>query len=104
MNTCRYCGNSFDKYEAMMDFMEKTYLLSYANFRVPLCSGCAVEAIEEGDLGVYFEKCDRCKKVFDLAEEEALFHRTFPEGKGKKLRYFWNKKVLCAQCAGEDIK
>ena len=101
MAICECCGNEFDKKEAESYFISECGMFSYDNFKKCLCGKCAVDAIEDCENYVYYEKCEECGKEFDLAEDESRFAEHFPWYNGTRLRDHWDNKILCADCALE---
>lgn len=103
MPKCEWCGEKFDQ-EIAEDYFEQDFGLlglSYNCFKPKLCFNCACEAIEEGADGVYFDDCEECGTLFDLAEEESSFQSHFSDCNGTTLIDCWNttKMILCADCA-----
>ena len=103
MRACKWCGKEFDPEldgEAF-DIEMLPVTLSYAQFKIPLCLDCAIEAIEEGAEGVYYETCERCGKTFDLSEEKMTYASHFTWYNGTSLTDEWEEHnmILCAECA-----
>lgn len=103
MPKCEYCGQRYDKDEAYNDFSMETYSLSYSNIRKSLCADCAIQAIEDGVEGVYFETCEECGKKFDLIKEESKFESNFSWANGTSLRDYWEDKIRCCDCALKKV-
>ena len=104
MEECERCGKMFDKEVDSDSFdIEFGYLL-YEHFRPCLCEKCAIQAIEDGEDGVYFETCQKCGCEFDLALEEARFREHFPWFNGTELTDRWDNGIMCADCAIEEIE
>lgn len=98
MAKCKWCGESFDREDALYEFEGET-LLNYANLALRLCGSCAIQAIEDEVDGVYFETCADCGTQFDLIEEQSKFDSD-PNDFGY-LRDYWDDgdRPRCAECA-----
>ena len=90
---------NFNEEDAAETF-ENECLLKYERIRKYLCGDCAVQAIEDLVEDVYYETCDRCRKTFDLIEEEYEFEQMVS---GTTLRDYWNPSILCAECTKKEI-
>ena len=99
MIKCEWCDKLFDPIEADEYFTKETYLLSYDNIQKCLCGECAVKVIEDKVDGIYFETCEKCGRTFDLIEDECTFNSNFSWFNGTSLRDYWDKQILCADCA-----
>ena len=101
MCECVWCGKKFDHDDVEDRFSDEYPDLSYSSFRPMLCRDCAIQAIEDGADGVYFEECEECGATFDLAEETTRFASNFSWFSGTGLRDYWDtaNKILCADCA-----
>lgn len=101
MPVCEWCGKEFDEYEAIEEFEDSTWLLSYEHIKKCLCGKCAIKAIEEQIEGVYIETCEKCGKEFDFIEDSGKFMSYFSSFSGTELRDYWseNRLTLCCDCA-----
>ena len=107
MVKCEQCGKAFDRDDAADEFdieYGSTQYLSYDCVRPCLCGTCAIQAIEDGEDGVYFETCEKCGCEFDLAMEEVRFKKHFSWFNGTSLTDHWNKGIKCADCVIEEIE
>ena len=104
MNKCEWCDILFDPIEADEYFDSETFSLSYNNIQKCLCGECAVKVIEDKVDGIYFETCEKCGKTFDLIEDESTFDSNFSWCNGTSLRDYWDKQILCAECALNTIE
>lgn len=95
---CSRCGELIDK-ETEADYFDSETLLNYDNIRGHLCADCAIEALEAKESGVYFETCEKCGKVFDLADAESEYDSHFSVFSGVSLRDNWEEYILCSDCA-----
>lgn len=105
-NICEYCGKTFDYQEEEDYFSIEEHLLNYENVKKRLCGKCAVKAIEiDEEDDIYFDRCDKCGKVFDLAVEEGKFDNYFTPYSGERLRDIWDQDghILCCDCALEAM-
>lgn len=103
MAKCSWCGNRFNRETVEENFNTEysIYPFQYSCFRTILCYDCAVEAIEEGADGVYFDTCEECGTTFDYGEAVSDFESHFPWYNGTSLTDYWKtaNKILCADCA-----
>lgn len=100
MAKCEYCDSKFDVEEAE-EYFEDELLLSYHNIKKSLCGKCAVDAIEGGEEGIYFDTCENCGKTFDFVEDEYDFSQYTKNDPGADYKDMWDNGILCAQCAFE---
>ena len=105
MAKCEWCGKRFNRVEANDEFAGEYDYLSYSSFRPTLCFDCAVQAIEEGADGVYFDTCEKCGSTFDYASEKSRFENGFTWYSATSLKDCWDKAdlILCADCAMEYV-
>lgn len=101
MQNCEWCNKEFDEIEAEQEF-EEEFNLSYRKIRKCLCGICAIQAIEDMVDGIYFDKCEKCGKLFDLIEDEAEFEERC---EGTSLTDWWiNNGIICCDCAIQVIE
>lgn len=100
---CEWCKKSFDVEKAEQIFDEHfDGSLNYENLHKCLCGVCASELIDDEEIGIYFETCDKCGIEFDLMEHEADFQKY---SGGLRLRDYWGQGlILCSDCAIEDFE
>ncbi len=103
MAICECCGKEYDPSEAEDNFDSEAWLLSYHNIRRSLCGECALEGLETYEEDTYFETCERCGKTFDFIKERSRFDSYFTWYSGTELRDYWEKGILCCDCALEEV-
>ena len=100
MKTCINCGKTYD-YETEKDnFTCESVTFSYDNFDKDYCADCALEAVEDIDVGDYHEDCEECGCRFDLATEISNYMNSTRVIDGD-LTDLWSQagKIMCADCA-----
>lgn len=103
MAVCARCGKEYDPSDAELEFYDEIFGLNYDNFSVCLCGACAIEAIRDGEDGVYYETCEQCGNKFDLAVAKMQYNDRHPWFNGTDLPDIWRSadSILCADCALE---
>lgn len=104
MEICEWCGEKFDKQVAEEDFEIEMGVFSYANIRKCLCGSCAIESMKDEVDGIYFERCEECGVEFDYIEASSEFDGNFSWANGTRLTDYWNRKILCCDCALKEVE
>ena len=97
MQKCECCGKAFSEEEAKREFADE-YIMAYSNFRKKLCGKCAINAMDNYEIGVYFMRCENCGKLFDLnkADEECV--DSLLKKEEYELINYWTKRFICLNC------
>lgn len=98
MEVCEWCGKSYDPEEAEEEFFDEITSVSYPeNLKKCLCGKCAIEAFFDEVDGVFYEKCEKCGKEFDIMEAKGDFYNYTEDA---DIFDIWNEYGnLCADCS-----
>ncbi len=96
---CDYCGKEFEEQDARNDFEMET-LKNYDYLTKNLCAECAIEAINDMDVGIYYEECENCGSRFDPFATELELRRQTGDY-GAEIDMFGN---LCLDCLLDEYR
>lgn len=103
MCVCDECGKKFDEIEARNEFENETNK-DYDGLVRTLCAECAIEYIEDGEIGQYQQVCDKCGTMFDPFEAELDFPSTIDDVIDIDYQTESNGGRLCPDCTADMIR
>ncbi len=100
--TCERCGKEFNIDEATEEFEDET-LKIYDNLLHKLCGKCAIDAINAGEDGIYYEICERCGKKYDPITVDGAFELRYSDENGTYATISdMTDLLLCLDCAIDE--